>query len=71
MIEPDAFKAEIEAFITATGIAPTRFGKEAVGDPKFVFDVRDGREPSWRTAQRVKKFMASFSPAPNHQGEVA
>lgn len=71
MTEPEAFKAEIEAFIAKNGIAPTRFGKDAVGDPKFVFDLRRGREPSWRTAERVKAFMAGFCPAPTPQGEVA
>lgn len=71
MIEPDAFRAEIEAFITKTKIAPTRFGKEAVGDPRFVFDLREGRAPGWRTAQRVREFMAGFgAPAPE-QGSAA
>lgn len=60
MIEPTAFRAEIEAFIKKHRIAATRFGKEAVGDPKFVFDIREGRSPSWRTAERVKAFMAEF-----------
>ncbi len=67
MIEPNAFKAEIEAFIQKHGIAATRFGKEAVGDPKFVFDIREGRSPSWRTAARVKSFMAGYQPAPDHK----
>ncbi|MFG1364684.1 hypothetical protein [Xanthobacter versatilis] len=73
MIEPEAFKAEIEAFISKNGIAPTRFGKEAVGDPKFVFDLRQGREPSWRTAERVKAFMSQFGACsqPEHQGSAA
>jgi len=64
MIEPNAFKAEIEAFIKKHGIAATRFGKEAVGDPEFVFDIREGRSPSWRTAERVKAFMSDFRPGP-------
>lgn len=71
MIEPDAFKADIEAFIASHRMAPTRFGKEAVGDPKFVFDLRNGREPSWRTAQRVKEFMAKFEAAPHPQEGAA
>ena len=69
MTEPEAFKAEIEAFIKEHKIAATRFGKEAVGDPKFVFDIRQGRAPSWRTAERVKAFMERFpGPTPEAKG---
>lgn len=48
---------KIEKFIRDTGMAPTRFGREAVRDPRFVFDVRNGREPSARTIRRLEHFM--------------
>jgi phosphopantothenoylcysteine decarboxylase / phosphopantothenate---cysteine ligase len=55
----DDFRAEIEAFLTRTGISPTRLGKEAVGDPRFVFDLREkGRAPSARLMDAVAAFMA-------------
>jgi len=55
----DDFRAEIEAFLARTGISPSRFGKEAVGDPRFVFDVREkGRAPSARLMDAVTGFMA-------------
>jgi hypothetical protein len=38
-------------------MAPTRFGREAVGDPKFVLQLRDGREPRQRTVERVLRYM--------------
>ena len=34
-----------------------RFGREAMGDPRFVFDLRNGREPRQRTVDRVLAFL--------------
>ena len=34
-----------------------RFGREALRDPRFVFDLRNGREPRSRTVQRVRDFL--------------
>ena len=34
-----------------------RFGREAMGDPRFVFDLRNGREPRPRTVERVRAFL--------------
>jgi len=47
----------IEVFLRRTGMAPTRFGREAVRDPRLVFDLRRGREPSDRMRRRVEHFM--------------
>ncbi len=47
----------IERFLKATRTPPTRFGRDAVGDPCFVFDLRDGREPRSATAQRVNAYL--------------
>jgi phosphopantothenoylcysteine decarboxylase/phosphopantothenate--cysteine ligase len=59
----DDFRAEIEAFLERTGISPTRFGREAVGDPRFVFDLREkGRAPSARLMDAVTAFMARNDP---------
>jgi len=38
-------------------MAPTRFGREAVNDPRFVFDLRDGRKLRPDTARRVEKYL--------------
>lgn len=51
--------SEIEAFLARTGMKPTVFGKRAVGDPRFVFDLRDGRECRSKTGRRVRDFMAT------------
>jgi len=55
----DKFRADIEAFLTRSGFSPTRLGKEALGDPRFVFDLRKkGRAPSARLMDEVTNFMA-------------
>lgn len=47
----------IELHLRTWRMPPARFGREAVGDPNFVFDLRDGREPRTRTATRVIAYM--------------
>jgi len=49
----------IEEFIKERRVPPARFGRDAVGDPCFVFDLRDGREPRRRTIARVDAYLAS------------
>lgn len=55
---PDALKAEIERFLNITKMSPTRFGMAAVNDPRFVFDLRSGREPRSATMRRAVDFMS-------------
>lgn len=38
-------------------MTPTRFGREAVRDPRFVFDLRQGREPREPTLRRVRAYL--------------
>ena len=47
----------IERHLSATGMPPTRFGRDCVGDPRFVFDLRSGREPRDETRQRVVAWL--------------
>lgn len=60
MTEIEAFKAKIESFITERDMTPTQFGKQFAGDPLFVFQLRDGREPRSQTRQRIADAMQSF-----------
>jgi hypothetical protein len=53
----------IERHLRRTGIPPTRFGREAVGDPRFVMDLRRGREPRPRTIARVVAYLSAQEPA--------
>ena len=47
----------IEQHMKAGRVPPARFGREAVGDPNFVFDLRDGREPRAKTVARVLRYL--------------
>ncbi|HMT41583.1 MAG TPA: hypothetical protein PKC48_04830 [Sphingorhabdus sp.] len=48
---------EIEQYIERHGLSPTRFGRLAVKDPRFVEDLRSGRSPRRRTLERVSAYM--------------
>jgi len=48
---------EVEKFLRQSDVAPTRFGREAVGDPRFVFDLRNGRDPRPTTIARVLAYL--------------
>ena len=53
-----SFLAEIERFLSSAGVDPSALGKQALGDPNFVFDLRKGRSPSTRTIDKVRSWIA-------------
>jgi sulfate adenylyltransferase subunit 2 len=53
-----SFLAEIEDFLSSAGVDPSALGKQALGDPNFVFDLRKGRSPSTRTIDKVRSWIA-------------
>lgn len=59
----EAFLADIEAFLHASGMAPARLGREAVNDPGLVFDLRAGsRSPGADLMDRVRAWMSGNRP---------
>jgi hypothetical protein len=56
----------IEKYLRRTNTPPTRFGREAVGDPRFVLDLRRGREPRARTIRRVAAYLAAHDAGARH-----
>lgn len=42
------------------GIEATRFGREAVGDPRFVLDLLKGREARPKTEARVREYITTL-----------
>ena len=48
---------EIEVHLRQTGMAPTRFGREAVRDPRLAHDMKLGREPGSAMTARVLAFI--------------
>jgi sulfate adenylyltransferase subunit 2 len=57
-----SFLAEIERFLAASGTDPTGFGRQALADPSFVFDLRKGRSPSTRTMEKVRAYLRAAAP---------
>ena len=54
-----AVLATINRFLKDTNMAPTRFGRLCVNDPRLVEDIRRGREPRARTVARIEAFIAA------------
>ena len=54
---------KIEKFLRRTGMPATKFGRLTVRDPRFVDDLRSGREPRPTTELRVEHFMNTFKDA--------
>lgn len=48
---------DVEKFLRQSEVAPTRFGRDAVGDPRFVFDLRNGRDPRPETVAKVRAYL--------------
>lgn len=54
---------KIEKFLRHTGMPATKFGRLVARDPRFVLDLRKGREPRLRMERRVEHFMNTFEDA--------
>ncbi|WP_116091756.1 hypothetical protein [Sphingomonas crusticola] len=50
----------VERHLRRFGIPPARFGSQALNDPRFVFDLRNGREPRARTIARVEAYLGQI-----------
>ncbi len=53
----------VEKFLRHHEMSATRFGRLAARDPRFVLDLRLGREPRMPTEDRIRGFMAGFDAA--------
>jgi len=51
---------KIEVFLRETGMAWTKFGRLAAHDPRFVQDLRNGRQPRPETEARTRDWMDAF-----------
>ena len=56
----DALLVKIEAFLRRHDLTPTAFGQAALKDPRFVFDLRDGRECRRAVREKVLAFMQNY-----------
>lgn len=57
MFPTDQLLTTIDGFLSRKGMSPTAFGLAAVGDPNFVRDLRNGREPRSRVMRRALDFI--------------
>lgn len=53
-----AVLAKINRYLRETEMAPTRFGRMAVNDPRLVGDLQRGRDPRPETVARIEAFIA-------------
>lgn len=53
--------ATIQRHLRATGMPPTRFGREAARDPRLVGDLRRGRTAGPKLAARVIAYIEAQS----------
>jgi hypothetical protein len=51
---------KIEKFLRRTDMPATTFGRLATRDPRFVYDLRNGRIPRTRMERRVEHFMNMY-----------
>jgi hypothetical protein len=49
---------KIDRYLKKMDMAPTRFGRLAVRDPRLVHDLKRGREPGARMIARIEAFIA-------------
>ena len=55
---------EIESFCRATGIAESTFGRQAVNDGKLCVRLRNGKDVTLETANRIRAFIERGAPPP-------
>lgn len=72
----EQFLAEVEAFLRRSGCKPAELGRQAVGDPAFVLNLRRGRSPKLATADRVLAYIRAeearlVSPAAAREANIS
>lgn len=57
-------RRRVDLFLRRSGMSPTRFGRLALRDPRFVYDLRAGRKPRRRTVARVVAWLEAAEKKP-------
>lgn len=60
IITDTQLREQIEAFLERTGMAPSRFGLDAMGDGALLPQLKAGRSLSLKNAERVVRFMSEY-----------
>jgi len=53
----EQFLSRVEAFLTSSRMKTAEFGRESIGDPNFVANLRRGRSPTLGTADKVLSYI--------------
>lgn len=64
----EQFLARVEEFLKATGVKPSEFGRQSVGDPSFVVNLRRGRSPTLATVDKVLAFIGQLEGEGDNRG---
>ncbi|MEX6725238.1 hypothetical protein [Parapedomonas caeni] len=51
----------VERVILDHNIAPSRFGRDALNDPRLVFDLRRGRRIKSQNRRKISQFIAKLA----------
>ncbi len=60
----DSLLSEIEAFCRRSGMAESTFGRQAVNDGKLCARLRDGKNVTLDTAERIRDFIRAYQADP-------
>ena len=54
----EQFSERVESFLATSGMTPTKFGMAAASDPRFVFDLREGRSCGAKLMDKISAWIA-------------
>ena len=57
------FESRVAGLLEHTGLRPSTFGLQAMGDPNLIRQLRMGRSPRLATADQILAFMEAFDQA--------
>jgi len=61
----------VERFLKRTGCAPTTLGRQALGDPSFVAELRSGRRVWPPTERKVRDWIREYEHAQSAEKAAA
>jgi hypothetical protein len=53
----EQFLDAIDGYLARSGTKPSEFGRQAIGDPSLVLNLRRGRSPTLATADKILAFI--------------
>lgn len=53
-----SLQIRIERYLKENAVAPTSFGRLSCKDPRFVLDLRNGRQVGRKLEKRIDRFLA-------------